>query len=367
MLKKLLTLSLLLVFAFAFMQCGNYKMLVGTYTQDTPSEGIYALEFNKKGALVSKIILAESDNPSFLAFSPDGKYVYAVNQTRGASAVSAFKFDKNRGTLTFLNKSDVLNGPCHVYATDNHIFTANYSSGSISILERKENGSLTDTTHNIIQPRYMFGRGRTGPSHAHQIVSSPDGKFILVTNLGTDGIFIYRYLPGEDSDKVLTFVNETKVKKGSGPRHMTFSKNGRFLYLLQELSAELTVFSVNEKGELLTIQETTMVADNTKKNAAADIHLSPDGKFLYSTNRGESNTITCFKVNNDGTLEFVEQYSTYGNAPRNFAITPDGKFVFIGNQRTNNITIFSRNKSDGKLSLISSNTELGAPVCLLFY
>ena len=200
-----------------------------------------------------------------------------------------------------------------------------------------------------------------------QIVPSPDGKFILAQILGTDGVFIYRYLPGEDPNKVLTFVNEIKVKKASGPRHMTFDKNGHFLYLLQELSAELTVFSVNKEGELTPIQETTIIIDGTKKNSAADIHLSPDGKFLYTTNRGESNTITCFKVSNDGMLEFVEQYSTYGNTPRNFAVTPDGKFLFIGNQQTNNITIFSRNKSDGKLNLISSNTKLGAPVCLLFY
>lgn len=347
-------------------QAKNYKMLVGTYTQGTPSEGIYALEFNKKGELVSKKLLAESVNPSFLSFSPDGKFVYAVNETGQESTVSAFAFDKEAETLTFLNKSEVLKGPCHIYSTQNHVFTANYSSGSVSVLSRKPNGWVTDTLYNIIHPRYLFGGGRTGPSNAHQIVPSPNGRFILATNLGTDGVFTYRYNPSGKKN-VLEFISETKVAKGSGPRHMTFSKNGRFLYLLQELSAGLTVFSVGENGELTKIQEATLVTDETKKTSGADIHLSPDGKFLYATNRADANTITCFKVSKDGTLSFVEQYSTYGNAPRNFAISPDGKFVFVGNQKTNNIAVYSRNKCNGKLSLINQDIELGAPVCLLFY
>ena len=364
--KKLVTFSLLLVSAIAFAQCGNYKMIVGTYTQGTPSEGIYALEFNKKGALVSKKLLIESINPSFLSFSPDGKFVYAVNETGQESTVSAFSFDKKTETMKLLNKSDVLKGPCHVYSTQNHVFTANYSSGSVSIMSRKQDGSLTDTLYNIVHPRYLFGGGRKGPSNAHQIVPSPNGRFILATNLGTDGVFTYRYHPAGNKE-VLELVSETKATKGSGPRHMTFSKDGRFLYLVQELNAGLTVFSADSEGNLTKLQETTLVTDKTKQSSAADIHLSPDGKFLYATNRGEANTITCFKVNSNGTLENVEQYPTYGNAPRNFSISPDGKFVFVGNQKTNNITVFSRNKRNGKLTLVSSDIELGAPVCLLFY
>lgn len=364
--KRIIILSLLLVSTFVYVLCGNYRMIVGTYTHNTPSEGIYALEFNKKGALVSKKLLAESNNPGFLTFSPDGKYVYAVNETGRNSTVSAFAFDKNAGTLTFLNKSDVLIGPCHIYSSQNHVFTANYTSGSLSILKRNENGSLTDTLYNIIHPRRLYGRGRTGPSNAHQIVPSPDGRYILATNLGTDGVFTYRYHPTRNKE-LLEFISETKVPGGSGPRHMTFSKNGKFLYVVNELSAGLTVFSVDNEGNLTQIQNTSLLTDDSKTKSAADIHLSPDGKFLYATNRAKENTITCFKVYRNGTIKWVEQYPTYGNAPRNFAISPDGKFVFVGNKRTNNITVFKRNKRSGKLKLISKDIELGAPVCLLFY
>ncbi len=366
MARKLMIFSTLLISAFSFVQCQNYKMLVGTYTRGTSSEGIYALEFDAKGALKSKKLLAESDNPSFLAFSPDKKFVYAVNETGGQGFASAFAFDEAGQTLTQLNQSAVLKGPCHIAATDKHVFTANYSSGTVSVLDRKNDGTLTDTLQNIVHPRVLFGEGRTGPSNAHQIIQSPNGKYFMCTNLGTDRVFTYRYNPN-GGNKALEYVDEIGVKRASGPRHMTFSKNGNFLYLVQELDASVTVFKVAEDGELSVIQQTTLVTDNTKKNGAADIHLSPDGKYLYATNRGEANTITCFKVNNDGTLTHIEQYSTHGDAPRNFAVSPDGKFIFIGNQKTNNITVYKRNARSGKLTFISNNIELGAPVCLLFY
>lgn len=364
--QKLILLSVFLVTALSFVEGANYKMLVGTYTRNTPSEGIYALEFDKKGALVSQKLLAKSDNPSFLSFSPDGKNVYAVNEVGGQGFVSSFLFDKAKQTLTFLNQSAVLKGPCHISATNNHVFTANYSSGTLSVLGRKSDGTITDTLNNILHPRVQFGRGRTGPSNAHQIVQSPNGKFFMATNLGTDRVFTYRYNPGNKSD-ALSYVDEIKVKKGSGPRHLTFSADGKFIYLVNELNASLNVFSVSNDGKLAIIQEATLVTDSTKKNGAADIHLSPDEKFLYATNRGEANTITTFKVNKDGTLKWVEQYPTHGDHPRNFAISPDGKFVFVGNKNTNNITVFSRSKKTGKLKLRNKDIELGAPVCLLFY
>lgn len=366
MTRKLKTLSTLLFTALSFVQCQNYKILVGTYTRDTSSEGIYALKFDSKGVLKSKKLLAASDNPSFLAFSPDKKFVYAVNESGGQGFASAFSFDESQTTLTFLNQVPVLKGPCHISATNNHVFTANYSSGTISLLGRWRDGTLTDTLQNIIHPRKLFGQGRTGPSNAHQIIQSPNRRFFMATNLGTDRVFTYRYNPNNENE-VLEYVDEIGVKRASGPRHMTFSQNGDYLYLVQELDASISVFHVAEDGKLSLIQETTLVTDETKKNGAADIHLSPDGKSLYATNRGEANTITYFKVNEDGTLTYMEQYSTHGDAPRNFAVSPDGKYIFIGNQKTDNITVYKRDKRSGKLTFISKDTELGAPVCLLFY
>ena len=366
MLKKLIFPILLCLSTTGFSQ-NTYKMLVGTYTRGTTSEGIYSLEINKQGQLISNKLLTKTDNPSYLAFSPDGKYVYAVNELGEESSVSAFAFNKENETLTFLNKVSAEGAdPCFITVSDNHVFTANYSGGSISIFGRNADGSLTDTLKVIRHPKKNFGNGRFGPSNAHQIIFSSDGKYLMATNLGTDRVFTYSYNPSGGKE-VLTYVDEIGVKKHSGPRHMVFSRDGKYLYLVQELDAGITVFSVANDGKLTNIQETTLVTDSTKKNGAADIHLSPDGKFLYATNRGEANTITYFAVKKDGTVRFVEQYSTSGNGPRNFTITPDGKFLFVGNQKSNNITVFSRNKCTGKLKLLTDKVELGAPVCLVLY
>ena len=366
MLKKLIFPILFCLSTAGFSQ-NTYNMLVGTYTRGTTSEGIYSLEINKQGQLISNKLLAKSDNPSYLAFSPDGKYVYAVNELGEESTVSAFAFNKEDETLTFLNKVSAGGAdPCFITVSDKHVFTANYSSGSISVFERQPDGTISEAVQVIRHPKKNFGNGRFGPSNAHQIIFSPDGKYLMATNLGTDRVFTYSNNP-TGGKEVLTYVDETGVKKHSGPRHTVFSKNGKYLYLVQELDAGITVFSVGNNGKLTVIQETTLVTDSTKKNGAADIHLSPDGKFLYATNRGEANTITCFAVKKDGTVRFVEQYSTSGNGPRNFTITPDGKFLFVGNQKSNNITVFSRNKCTGKLKMLTDKVELGAPVCLLLY
>lgn len=364
--KKWILSLMLSMTLFAFPQ-GYYKMLVGTYTRGTTSEGIYKLEFDRQGQLISKDLLVKSENPSYLAFSPDGKFVYAVNETGSESTISSFAFDKSKETLTFINKVNAEGAdPCFISASDKHVFTANYSSGSLSIFERQADGSLSKAVQVITHPKKNFGNRHFGPSNAHQIIFSPNRKYMIATNLGTDRIFTYKYNPDGNKD-VLSYVDEIGVKRSSGPRHLTFSQNGNFLYLVQELDASITVFSVENSGKLSIIQETTLVTDSTKKNGAAEIDLSPDGKFLYATNRGEANTITCFSVKKDGKIKFVEQYSTNGNAPRNFNITADGKFLFVGNQKTDNITVFSRNKCSGKLKLLNYKIELGAPVCILFY
>ncbi len=366
MLRKII-LSAILITSLPVFSQSSYKMLVGTYTRGTTSKGIYSLEFSGKGKLLSQKLLAESDNPSYLAMSPDRKYVYAVNETGAESTVSAFAFDTGNENLTFINKVKAGGGdPCFITVSEKHVFTANYSGGSISVFERKADGSLSEAVQVIVHPKKNFGNRRYGPSNAHQVIFSPDGKYLMATNLGTDRVFTYAYQP-DGGNEVMAYVDETGVKRASGPRHLTFSKNGKILYLVQELDAGITVFSVSGEGKLTVIQETTLVTDSTAKNGAADIHLSPDGRFLYATNRGEANTITCFAVKKDGTLRFTEQYPVNGNGPRNFTVTDDGKYLFIGNQKSDNISVFSRNKCSGKLNLLTNKVESGAPVCLLFY
>jgi len=167
------------------------------------------------------------------------------------------------------------------------------------------------------------------------------------------------------SDVLVPFDTLT-VKPGSGPRHSVFTKDGKKLYLLHEIDGSLSVIEM-KNGKLSMIQEASIIKDLKVVIRAADIHLSPDEKFLYATNRGTANDISCFKVLEDGKLVFQQIISTGGSSPRNFAITPDGQYVFIANQDTDTITIFKRNVQTGFLTNTGKHIEVGAPVCLLFY
>lgn len=365
MYRKILTVFFMLFGMWVFGQKIAYNMLVGTFTNGV-SEGIYQLSFDAKGGLISQSLLAKTDNPSFLAFSPDKKSVYAVNESGENSAVTAYSFDKEKPSLTFLNRISIGNaGPCFVTSTDKYVIVGNYGNGTISVLGIKSDGSLTDTVQTIVQKGKFFGRGLFGPSNVHQTLFSPNGKFLIVTNLGKDQVFTYAYNPNSKTE-VLKQTDVAILPAHSGPRHAVFSKNGKYLYLLQELNAGITVFEVSEAGKLNQIQETTINQPN-KQNSGAEIALSPDEKYLYASNRGDVNKIFCFKVEKNGTISEKNAYSTEGIAPRNFAISPDGKFIFIGNQKTDNVVVYKRNKCNGDLKLISKDIKIGAPVCLLFY
>jgi 6-phosphogluconolactonase len=178
-------------------------------------------------------------------------------------------------------------------------------------------------------------------------------------------MYIYKYNATSET-KVLDSKDSISVKPGSGPRHLTFSPNGKIVYLLQELDGTLSIYK-NEKGALTKLDETTVVASDFKGDiSAADIHISPDGRFLYATNRGTANDISCFEIQKDGRLLFKERTSTLGKGPRNFTIDPTGNFLLVGHQYTNNIVIFKINKQTGSLTDSGKSINMCSPVCLLF-
>lgn len=214
-----------------------------------------------------------------------------------------------------------------------------------------------------------YGKGtntqrQEGP-HVHMVHFSPDKKFVLSNDLGNDKVYSYAYNPNAASI-VLELKDSIAVRSGSSPRHLTFSKNGKFVYLLQELDGALTVFTYSN-GILKKIDETSILAKDFKgKFSAADIHISPDGKFLYASNRGEANNITIFKILKNGKLLLKGQTSTLGKGPRNFAIDPTGNFLLVAHQYTNDVVIFKRNKTTGTLTDTGKKIALCSPVCLVF-
>lgn len=345
----------------------KYKLLVGTYTNTGKSQGIYVYDIDMRtGVFGQKYVAAGITNPSFLGLSSDKKFLYSVCENQNGSAASAYSFDVKTSKITQINSSLTnSSGPCHISVTAKHVFTANYGGGSISVFGRNTNGSLTSVLQVIQHTGSSVNKDRQKTPHVHQTTISPNGKFLIVNDLGTDLVTSYKY-DSNAINEILTPFDSIKVKLGSGPRHLTFSKNGKRVYLLQELDGTISVFQYND-GKLKLIQETTISVKKDIVNGAADIHFSPDGKYLYATNRGTANDISCFLVKNDGTLVFKQQISTEGIGPRNFAITPDGNYLFVANQRTDNIVVFKRDLKTGQLTDSGKRLEVGAPVCLIFY
>ncbi|KIO75999.1 6-phosphogluconolactonase [Pedobacter lusitanus] len=354
-------------FLSAKAQQEDYHLVIGTYTAPGKSEGIYVYDFNTSDAAlrlnnVEKNVI----NPSFLTITPDRKFVYAVNEDGDKSMVSAFSFDAVTGKLGFLNKQKAEGAdPCYLIADDKNVLTANYSGGNIGVFGREANGALTPAKQVVQHTGSSINKARQSSAHVHMVRFSPDHRYIISNDLGKDMVYTYAY--HQDSpNEVLVLKDSISVKPGSGPRHIIFSSNGKFAYLIQEMTAEVTVFSYND-GIFKKIQEISMLAKDFKgESGAADIQLSADGKFLYVSNRGTANTITTFAVESNGHLINKGLTSTLGKGPRAFVIDPSGNWLLVGHQYTNDVVIFKRNKATGALKDSGKRISVGAPVCFAF-
>lgn len=360
---------LLSLFAISVLQAQENKLnlIVGTYTKPCDSKGIYVYEFDSKtGDFKLKNNTENIVNPSYLTVSSDNKFVYSVNETDNKSAVSAFGFNSKSGKLDFINLQNPKGvGSCYIINDEKNVITANYSSGSISVLGKNSDGSIGEVKQVIQHTGKGINAERQEAPHAHMVYFSPDKKYVLANDLGTDEVSVYQYNPN-GGDETLKLKSIVSVTPGSGPRHLIFSKDGQFVYVLQELSGALTSFSYTN-GMLKKVFETNIIAKDYKGEIrSADIHISPDGKFLYATNRGEMGEISAFKILKNGVLELVERTSTLGKGPRNFNIDPSGNFLLVGHQFSNDIVIFKRDKNSGKLTATGKKIALCSPVCLVF-
>jgi 6-phosphogluconolactonase len=344
----------------------NYNLLIGTYTNKGTSEGIYVYDYNSQTAETKlKSIAKNVINPSYLAVSSNKKFVYSVNENGKDSEVSAFSFDSKSGNLQLLNKKPSMGGdPCYIITDGNQILTANYSGGSITAFSTGQDGSLAEVKQVLQHTGKSIDPARQLSSHVHQIQLTPDKKYFVATDLGEDQIYLYHTVQTANGE--LTIKKVIKTNPGTGPRHLTFSPNGKFAFLTHEFNGKITAFSYSN-DDLIKLQEIETAPNNfTGKIDAADIHVSADGKFLYQTNRGDANTINSFAIADNGKLTPIESISTLGKGPRNFAIDPSGNFLLVAHQYTNDVVIFKRNKATGKLTDSGKRINVGIPVCLVF-
>ncbi|MDB5013599.1 MAG: lactonase family protein [Daejeonella sp.] len=349
----------------------HYNLIIGTYTQPGKSEGIYVYDFNDAtGEVKYKSVAKGVENPSFLAISKNRKFVYAVNELGGEKkgGVSAFAFDAPSGQLTFINKQNSEGDhPCYISVDkkSKNVIVGNYTGGNLSVLNILPKGGLSPAVQTIQHVGTSVNKERQEKAHMHCTILSPDEKYVFTSDLGTDEVTSYKYSPW-NVQTPLAQASVTKVLAGSGPRHLAFHPNGKWAYLVQELNASVNAYDC-KNGKLMLKQTISMVADNFKgKVGAADIHVSPDGKFLYASNRGDANDIAIYSIDKIGKLVFVGSQSTLGKTPRNFAIDPSGKFLLVANQETDDIYVFKRDLATGLLTQTENKINVGAPVFLNF-
>ncbi|MEO5912190.1 MAG: lactonase family protein [Pelobium sp.] len=347
-----------------------YHLIIGTYTK-TQDKGLFAYKFDSQTGKLSFESNSEGiKNPSYLAITEDGKNIYTVNEsgTDRKGGVSAFNFDAKSGKITFINQEETIGaGPCYLsIAPDGKfVFTANYTGGSVSVLPIQKDKSVGKLKQLIQHEGSSIDKSRQKEPHAHSAIFSPDGSTLFSADLGTDKLYAYNYDSSFSKplqDAAQPFVT---ITPGFGPRHFVFNKNADKVYLLSEMSAEVTVFEYKDKV-LHTIQNISLNNEDFKgTNGAADIHLSNDGKFLYATNRGSVNEIVIFKVDAEsGELSKVGSESSKGKAPRNFIIDPTDQFLLVANQNSDDIYVFKRDKETGLLSYTGEKVAIGSPVCL---
>ncbi|MGA0557211.1 lactonase family protein [Larkinella sp. VNQ87] len=370
--KKLVTLTTLLLSSMVHAQSPKEIMYVGTYST-RGSEGIYVLEFDRaKGTLTQIQTISNAKSPSFLAIHPTGQYLYSVNEAAANSGgVSSYAIEPKTGKLTMLNKeSSHGRGPCHIAVdqTGKLAFVSNYGGGTFTVLPIKADGSFGPATDTLKYEGKGPNAQRQEKPHIHSATVSPNNRFVYVCDLGTDKIYIYEFdlATGKVKPAATPFAS---VSPGSGPRHLAIHPNGKYLYAVEELTSTVAVFALNSKtGALTLLQDNvkTLPDDFTDKNTSADIHTDPNGKFLYQSNRGY-NALAMLSIANDGKVTLLGQQPTEGKTPRNFLIDPKGEYVFAANQDTDNIVVYKLDNKTGKLTPTGTQVNVPSPVCLKLF
>ncbi len=336
--------------------------LIGTYTE-AKNQGIELLSFDRNNMILSSKVVADAiKDPTFVIANRSRTHIYAVESTQNGK-LRTYGFNQDQPNLELLDETDSLgNHPCYIALdnTERFLAVANYESGSFSIYEIDSLGGL-HFKQSVQHSGKSINKQRQNSAHVHSMVFHPNGKQLLVADLGTDKIHIYNLDYSKAAPVISANPAYFSVASGSGPRHMVVHPNGKLLYLVHELTGEVGVYFY-ENGQIIHANTYSLSTAQFKGHVqAAEIRLSPDGKFIYVSNRGNVNNLSVFQADLEGGLSLIQQISTDGRTPRNFNLSPDGHFLLVANQDSNEIRLFKRDLITGRLSKTPAKVEIKRP------
>lgn len=352
------------------------RVFIGTYTRGK-SKGIYSGELDLASGKLTIGGVTPSVEPSFLAVDPSRKFLYAVNETEkwkgrdNCGGVSAFAIESNSGKLKPLNQQPSEGGaPCHISLdkTGHFALVANYTGGSVAVLPIEKDGSLGKAVSFVQHKGEVADKQRQGGPHGHAINLDPANRFALAADLGLDKLFVYRF---NNATGKLTANDPPfgKLDPRSGPRHFAFSRDGRFVFVINEIALSITTFAYDaERGALKSLDTVTTLprgGSNDGGWSTAEITVHPGGRFLYGTNRGHDSLIIFAIDAQTGKLSYVGHQPSGGKTPRSFGIDPTGRYLLSANQDSDNVAVMRIDEQTGKLTPTGQSVEVGMPVSVV--
>lgn len=349
-------------------------VFVGTYT-NKKSKGIYRVEFDPAtGKLGAPELAAEVTSPSFLAVAPDRKHLFCVCEIgefkgKRSGGVASFALDAKSGELKPVNQeSSVGAGPCHVVCDKDgkNVLVANYGGGSVAVLPVGPDGKLGPASSFVQHKGSSADKSRQAGPHAHSVNLDAANKYAMVADLGLDKVLVYRFDPS--TGKIA--ANDppaVDLPPGSGPRHFAFHPNGKNAYVNNEMTSTLTALAYDAaKGEFKVLNELSTLPAPTRGNSTAETVVHPNGKFVYTSNRGH-NSIAVFAIDEaTGQIKAAGHQGEGIKTPRNFNIDPTGKWMIVANQDSDSLIVYAIDPSTGQLMPTDQKVEVGTPVCVKF-
>ncbi len=334
---------------------------------------IHAFTFDSaKGALQPLAQTDDVENPFFLALAPDHRFLYAIHAKafggKENEEVAAYALEGRTGRMKLLNRQSTRgSASCYldVDATGKSVLVANYTSGDVASLPVKEDGSLGEPVSYFAHEGTGGDPKRQKGPNAHCFVISPDNRFAFAADLGIDKVMSYRL----DAASAKLTPNDppfAKLPPASGPRHLTFHPNGKFVYVINEMANTLSVFAyAAENGSLTELQNISTLPDDFEgRSYTADLKITPNGLFLYGTNRGHD-SIATYQIGEDGKLTLLAIEPSLGKGPQNLAITPDGGHLLCANMPGNNVVVFAIDPESGALIKSGEPVEVPKPACIM--